>query len=49
MNFNNKHYLKLIKESSVLHQGGKFLKDHDKIKYDELCKYLIFLKNDILW
>ena len=33
MTFNNKRFLELIKESIILHQEGKFLRDLDKAKY----------------
>ncbi len=49
MTFNNKRFLELIKESIILHQEGKFLRDLDKAKYEELREYLILLQNNIIW
>lgn len=49
MTFNHKRFLELIKESLILHQEGKFLRDLDKAKYEELNKYIMLLENNIIW
>ena len=49
MKFNKKRYFELIKESKKLRQEGKFLWDLDKVRADELNKYLVLLSDDIFW
>jgi hypothetical protein len=47
--FNKNKYLELLKEEKSLEKEGKFLRDYDKSKNDELLNYLGLLEDQIFW
>ena len=49
MDFNKKRCLELLKERKSLQKEGKFLRDSDKMKSEELTRYLILLDDQIFW
>jgi hypothetical protein len=49
MEFDKHKFLKLLKEIKSLRKEGKFLRDYDKAKSEELDRDLILLEAHIFW